>query len=58
MSDLGLKDKDQPRPLKLIYSHRLIWFNIFSENNDFGFNSFQKMKFSKKIPLKCIRKQI
>ena len=24
------------------------WFNISSENNDFGLNSFQKIKFSKK----------
>ena len=31
-----------------MYSHCLIWFNISSENNDFGLNSFQKMKFSKK----------
>ena len=29
--------------LKLIYSHCLIRFNISSENNDFGFNSIQKI---------------
>ena len=29
-----------------------------SENNDFGFNSFQKICFSKISPFKCIRKQI
>ena len=34
--------------LKLIYSHCLIRFNISSENNDFGFNSIQKINFSKK----------
>ena len=33
--------------LKLIYSHCLIRFNISSENNDFGFNSIQKINFSK-----------
>ena len=34
-------------------------FNISSQNNDFGFNSIQKINFSKKkIPFKCIRKQI
>ena len=48
MSDLGWEVKGQPRTLKLIYSHCLIWFNISSEKNDFGLNSFQKMKFSKK----------
>ena len=58
MRDLGWKAKGQPWPLKLIYSHWPIWFNISRENNDFGLNSFQKMKFSKKIPFKCIRKQI
>ena len=55
---LGCKVKGQPWPLKLIYSHCLILFNISSENNDFGLNSFQKMNFFKKIPFKCIRKQI
>ena len=34
--------------LKLIYSHCLIRLNISSENNDFGFNSIQKINFSKK----------
>ena len=33
--------------LKLIYSHCLIRFNISSENNDFGFNSIQKINFKK-----------
>ena len=47
-----------PWPLKLIYSRCLIMFNISSENNDFGFNSIQKINFSKNVPIKCIRKQI
>ena len=38
--------KSQPRPLEFIYSHFLIRFNISSENNDFGFNSIQKINFS------------
>ena len=54
MSDLGWKVKGQPWPLKLIYSHCLIWFNISSENNDFGLNSFQKKKFSKKSHLNAL----
>ena len=29
------------------YCHCLIRFNISSENNDFGFNSIQKINFSK-----------
>ena len=29
-------------------------FNISSENNDFGLNSFQKMKFSKKSHLNAL----
>ena len=59
MSDLGWKVKGQPQPLKLIYSNCLIRFNISSENNDFDFNSIQKINFSKKkIPCKCIRKRI
>ena len=60
MSDLGWKVKGQPWPLKLIYSHFLIRFNISSENNDFGFNSIQENQFfkKKKILFKCIRKQI
>ena len=36
-----------PLTLKLIYSHCLIRFNISSKNNDFGFNSIQKINFSK-----------
>ena len=55
MSDLGWKGKGQPWPLKLIYSHCLISFNISSKNNDFGFNSIQKINFSKKFPFKCIK---
>ena len=52
MSDLGGKVKGQPLPLKLIYSHCLISFNISSKNNDFGFNSIKKINFSKKkIPI-------
>ena len=50
--------KGQPWPLKLIYSHCLIRFNISSENNVFGFISIQKNQLLKKIPFKCIRKQI
>ena len=41
MSDLGWKGKGQPWPLKLIYSHCLIIFNISSKNNHFGFNSIE-----------------
>ena len=44
--------------LKLIYSHCLIRFHISSENKDFGFNSIQKINFSKNFTLKCNRKQI
>ena len=43
MSDLGLKVKGQPWQLELIYSHCRIRLNISSENNDFGFNSFQNI---------------
>ena len=50
-----LKVKGQPWPLELIYSHCLIMLNLLSENNDFGFNSFQKINFSKNFPFKCIR---
>ena len=39
--------------LKLIYSHCLIRFNISSENNDFGFNSIQKINFLKNFTFKC-----
>ena len=55
MSDLGWKGKGQPWPLKFIYSHCLISFNISSKNNDFGFNSIQKINFSKKNSFKCIK---
>ena len=47
MSDLGWKVNGQPWPLKLIYSHCLIWLNISSENYDLSLSSFQKMKFKK-----------
>ena len=42
--------------LKLIYSHCLIRFHIHvsSENNDFGFNSIQKINFSKISHLNAI----
>ena len=43
MSDLAERSK-----VKLIYSHCLIRLNISNENNDFGFNSIQKINFSKK----------
>ena len=58
MRDLGWKFQCQPWPLALIYSHCRIIFNISSENNDFGFISFQEINFSKNVPSKCIRKQI
>ena len=54
MSNLGSKVEGQPLPLKLIYSHCLIRFNISSENNDFGFNSIQNINFSKKSPLNAL----
>ena len=38
MSNLGWEDKGYPWPLKLIYSHCLIWFNISS----FGLNFKKK----------------
>ena len=44
--------------LKLIYSHCLIRFNISSKNNDFGFNSIEKINFSKNFTFKCNPKQI
>ena len=40
--------------LKLIKSHCLIRFNISSENNDFGFNSIQKINFSKSSHLNAM----
>ena len=33
-------------------------FNISRENNDFGFNIFKKINFSKIFQFKCIREQI
>ena len=39
--------KGQPGPLKLIYCHCLIMLYISSDYNDTGFNSFQKIIFSK-----------
>ena len=45
---ISWKVEGQPWPLELIYSHCLIRLNISSENNDFGFNSIQKINFSKK----------
>ena len=47
MSDLDGTVKGQPWPLELIYSHCLIMLNTSRENNDFGFNSFQKIFCSK-----------
>ena len=47
----GWKGNGQPWPLKLIYSHCLISFNISSKNNDFGFNSIKKINISKKFPI-------
>ena len=58
MSNLAERSKVNLDLLELIYSHCLIRLNISSENNDFGFNSIQKINFSKKFPFKCIRKQI
>ena len=57
MRDLDWKGKVQPWPLKLIYSHFLISFNISGKNKHFGFNSIQKINFSKQNPFKYIRKQ-
>ena len=48
---LSWKVKGQPWPLELIYSHCLIRLNISSENNDFGFNSIQKIQLFKEIPI-------
>ena len=48
----------RPWPLKLIYSHCHIRFNIWSENNDFGFNSIHKINISKNFTFKYNRKQI
>ena len=50
----GWKVKCQPWPFLLIYSHCHIWLNISSEN-DFGFNSFQKINFSISSLYKCIK---
>ena len=55
---LGWKVKGQAWSFELIISHCHIWLNISSENNDFGFNSFHKISFSKISPFKCIWKQI
>ena len=49
-----LKVKGQPWPLKLIYSHFLIWFNISCENNAIILNSFQKQNFQKKSHLNAL----
>ena len=51
MSDLAERSKVNLDLCELIYSHCLIRLNISSENNDFGFNSIQKINFSKKIPI-------
>ena len=53
--DIGWKVKGQSWPLEIIYSDRIIRLNI---SIDFGFNSFQKINFSRKNPFKYIRKQI
>ena len=58
MRDLGWKVKGQHWPSELIYSHCHIRFNISNKNNDFGFNSFQKINFSKIFAFRCIMKQI
>ena len=52
----GWKGKGQPWPVKLIYSHCLISFNISSKNNDFGFNSIKKKNqlFEKKSHLNAL----
>ena len=57
MRDLDRKVKGQPWLLKLINSHCLIRFNISNENNDCGFNSIQKINFSKNFQFKCIKKK-
>ena len=53
-----LKGKRSTLTFEAHYSHCLISFNISSKNNDFGFNSIQKINFSKHFQLKCIRKRI
>ena len=58
MSDLSWKVKGQPWPLKLIYSHCLIRFNIWGKNNDFGFNSNQKSTFQKISHLNALGSKI
>ena len=58
MSDLGWKVKVNLDLWNLFIAIILLGFNISSENNDFSFNSIQKINFSKKISFKCIRKQI
>ena len=54
LRDFGWKVKGQPWPLELIYSHFLIRFNISSENNDFGFNSIQKINIQKNSHLNAL----
>ena len=54
MRDIGWKIKGKPWPLKLIYSHCLIRFNISSDGNDFDFNNNQKINFSKKSNLNAL----
>ena len=51
MSDLGWKGKGQPWPLKLIYNHCLISFNISSKNNHYAHNIISINQLSKKIPI-------
>ena len=46
--------KGQSWPLELIYSHCLIRFNISSKNKDLGFNSIQKINFSKNFHLNAL----
>ena len=54
MSDLAERSK-----VNLDLWNLFLAIDISSENNDYGFYSFKKKStFQKKIPFKCIRKQI
>ena len=52
----GFWENNVLRYQQLIYSHCQIRLNISSENNDFGFNSFQNINFSKMFPFRCFWK--
>ena len=58
MSALADRSKVNLHPCNLFIAIVTLENSISSENNDFGFHSFQKINFSKISPFKCIRKQI